>query len=101
MKFLISALVVGFVAAAPTAEAACVHHGAGCHRHYAHRYYRHYAEAGVVVPPPGYPPPPPPGYATFDQPLAPLGWSIGDPDWRERNTLKLLMDNIGDVPYNR
>ncbi|MGC2126875.1 MAG: hypothetical protein WA649_03720, partial [Methylovirgula sp.] len=97
MKLLISALVVGLVGAAPTAEAACVHHhGAACHRHYAHRHYRHYAEAGVVVPPP-----PPPGYATFDQPLAPLGWSIGDPDWRERNTLKLLMDNIGDIPYNR
>jgi hypothetical protein len=64
----------------------------------AHLHYHHYHYArGVVVPPPGYPPP---AYASFDQPLEPL-WTIGDADWRDRNTLKLLMDNIGDIPYNR
>jgi hypothetical protein len=93
MKLLISVIVAGLVGAAPMAQAACLHHDASCHKHYAHRYYRHYAEAGVVVPPP-----PPP--ASFDQPLEPA-FSIGDPDWRDRNTLKLLMDNIGDIPYNR
>lgn len=99
MKFFItlaSVIALGSLLAFP-AEAAH-RHVVHLHHHYHHHIYhhRHYAYGG----PYGYPPPPP-AYATFNQPLAPLGWTIGDPDWRERNSLKLLMDSIGDIPYNR
>jgi hypothetical protein len=102
MKFLTSAFALGFVVASvPAAEAAtCNPHQASCHVvvvHHVHHYH-HYASGGY--PPTGYYPPPP-GYATFDQPLASAGVILGDPDWRDRNTLKLLMDNIGDTPYDR
>jgi len=102
MKLLIAALALGFVAAsAPAAEAAACHHHLGaCHRHFVyHHHYRHYA--GVVVPPPGYPPPPPPYYEPFAQPLyAPLGWTIGEEYWGNRSVFKLLMQSIGDRPFN-
>jgi hypothetical protein len=92
---LASIIALGtFLMSPAEAQQQPTHRVAHLHHHY------HYYARGVVIPPPGYPPPPP-TYATFNQPLAPLGWTIGDPDWRERNTLKLLMDNIGDIPYNR
>ncbi len=93
MKLLISALGFIVVVSVPVAEAAtCSHHSAACHH-----YYRHYAR-GVVVPPPGYPPP---YYEPWDQPLyAPLGWTIGEENWGNRSTFKLLMQSIGDRPYN-
>jgi hypothetical protein len=101
MKLLISALALGFaMALAPAAEAAaCSHNTAGCHRHFAyhHHYYSHYA--GVVVPPPGYPPPP--YYQPWDQPLyGPLGVTIGEENWGNRSVFKLLMQSIGDRPYD-
>ncbi|HLH10916.1 MAG TPA: hypothetical protein VKV77_03430 [Methylovirgula sp.] len=103
MKLLIPALALG-VLVAPAAQAAVCHHGnTACHRHYAaHHHYRHYA--GTVVPPPGYYPPPgyppPPYYSSFDQPLYGVGITIGEPYWGNRNTFKLLMQSIGDRPFN-
>ncbi len=110
MKFLISAMALGFaMAVAPAAEAAiCTHGKAHCAKHmaYAHYHHHHYAYGYGYGYPQGAPPPYAPyGYAPgyfYANPgvynsgpeYGPYPWS-----WGYRNTLNLLLNSEGDRPF--